>query len=333
METRELLIWQAEDNVKKTSDKTEEDMAVEIKKAAINSVYLQWAMSLALYLVVTTSYYWCEYLTWKWSNGERFWWNSSRYSLFVYPVFWFVMNVFRFIAKRVARYLDKNKANSFVSVEICMEFLLSCFYYVFYRNLFLHVSSIKSFVIMKLCHVLLEFLQCPCRMTRLYFDTTHSFQTWLMAYFNATDSKSSFSSTRLSLGTTVVKMLYDPCLYQMWCVRLSVDYTLRYIISIASGIAFLIGLCWAEYGYNKEFFPLDVNNEQFQKTLWFVLIGVIIEVWLYLFIDWLCIRTLRMEMLRYWSALVYHRPQYLLFMVVAAQHVMTDVIVAKLQIS
>ncbi|ETO17219.1 hypothetical protein RFI_20111 [Reticulomyxa filosa] len=323
-----LLSWENDEmNNPKKSNRMEDSVI-------IMDLRYQSVISLLLLFTVIGSYYWCEYLTWQWNSNDGLLSLSSKTPVLLYSIFWLVMQILRFLCKRTARLLDRNKLNAFISVEICMEFLMSCFYYVFYRNLFLHVSSIKTFIIMKFCHILFEMVVYPIRMTKQYFNITCRLQNAFEHSLHQRKSQSSSTSCCFSnVCGAFFTLLYDTSTYEMWCVRLSIDYTLRYIISVGSGIAFLMGLYWAKYGYNRHFLPLDVNDEQFQKTTWFVVAGMVIEVVLYIFVDWLCIRKLHMEMMRYWSVLVYYRPQYLFFMVAAAQHVMTDVIVAKLQVS
>ena len=57
-----------------------------------------------------------------------------------------------------------------LSTELLMEAEMSFYYYIFYRNLFLHISSPWQFAAIKAVHVAGELTAYLLRLTRWYYE-------------------------------------------------------------------------------------------------------------------------------------------------------------------
>eukprot|EP01083_Nonionella_stella_P126133 381643_1 len=277
----------------------------------------------ALFAILTTVgltavYYWCQFLTWKWkthNNTTRHLWDDLKNGsiMFYYPVFWIVINVLRFLTTRCARYCDSNKYSKY-SLELIMAFFFTCFYYVFYRNLFLHMGSYGYFALVKLMHVGLELLSYPVRMSRLYYTITDRLQN-------------EYKEQQL------MRVLYDPSSYRIWCIRICLDYSISLTVSVGSGMCYLVGVTWLRYGYNAYFYDLqNISDEQFTKTLVFTAISIGIELIVYVLIEYVMRYKYQMDVMKHWKALIRHRSGYIWYFIFMLQHVNTDVMIAKLQI-
>ena len=118
----------------------------------INHIMRQCLLSFILTLGITATYYFCQYLTWQWEDSQTTSDSSDDSDnlsslntfdsiLLFYPTFWFVMNLMRFVLKRIARFIDSNKFSA-ISMEVCIEFFLSCFYVKFFVRSFLLCSFV-----------------------------------------------------------------------------------------------------------------------------------------------------------------------------------------------
>eukprot|EP01084_Bolivina_argentea_P166018 288334_1 len=117
------------------------------KKEYIRNELLQIILAFLVMGGIIATYYWTQYITWQWENlhinqPETYTPISDKINhlLLLYPTFWLVINMIKFVTVRFARYCDTNKVSRH-SLELIISFFITCFYYVFYRNLYLHISS------------------------------------------------------------------------------------------------------------------------------------------------------------------------------------------------
>ena len=151
-------------------------------------IYYHWKQFFYGSLLITGAF--CDYLFCQWLTAT---WQSfamesqsdgiiapteSLDSLMLFLSFWIATHSFRFVFKRFGRLADRNKSNG-ISTEICMEWMTTAFYYVFYRNLFLHVSSIFNFLMIKAAHMCLEIITYPLRMSSYAYVTLSNLYIYL----------------------------------------------------------------------------------------------------------------------------------------------------------
>ena len=172
----------------------------------------------------------------------------------------------------------------------------------------------------------------PARMTRFYFNIANYMQNRLK--YDKNQENHSFLYKKSAIFRVLVGVVWDPSPIDVWTVRLSIDYMVRFITSVSSGIGYMLVLLWARYGYNSHFFTVtSVDRAQFRESLIFVGIGTGLEVVMFYTIEKCLDFTLQLNMRQYWTVLVKHRPMYITFFIFALQHVMTDVLIAKLIVS
>ena len=93
----------------------------------------------------------------------------------------------------------------------------------------------------------------------------------------------------------------------------------RFIISLGSGISFIINIYLSKYGYNNKFLRLHVTNSEFNKSVIYVLIGVFIEFIIYLLINFLLILYKNIEIIKYWNYLIKNNYLYIVYMILIFQ--------------
>ena len=152
-------------------------------KLFIFDFWKQYFYAFLLLFGVFSDYFFCQWLTIIWQNDTKI--LNSKLSNFIsilsidtfalYLLFWIITHLFRFIFKRFGRLVDSNKSRG-ISCEICMEWMCTTFYYVFYRNLFLHIENVFLFIAIKICHVMLESLIHPLRMSKIYYNVSKHIQ-------------------------------------------------------------------------------------------------------------------------------------------------------------
>ena len=210
-------------------------------------------------------------------------------------------------------------SNGLISFELCVDFVISMFYYVFYRNLFLRVDSVRVFVYFKTIHVCGEVLVFCTRLSHPYFEYSNAWldRTWLR---------------KCVLTRWMVTLMEDPSPYYVWCTRVSIDHSLRLMSSVVSSLGFIIGALWTRFGYNSEFYSYkNVSSAQFHRALLFVAIGVSIEMVVERALKAWVTQGLKSDFSRHWRLLVRHKPVYALYFILIGQHVLTDVFVAKIE--
>ena len=231
----------------------------------------------------------------------------------IFFVFAVSISLMRFFFKRLARVSDANKFDG-PSLEVCVEIFSSCFYFIFYRALFAHVYGWGEFCAIKVLHVALELMVHPMRMTMTY----HRFSTWLQDR---------------TAGWTITRLLRDDCTREMYLIRLSVDFMIRRVVAQCSTVTALAMVPFVRYGWNKasygEFTARDFSRSQYDKFIWFLVVGMVVEVLLLLCLQlWLSWSGL----LNLWQpivALLKSRPRaYVPFFVFTAAHIITDVFLA-----
>lgn len=289
-----------------------------------------WQMIFAILCTggISAAYYWTQWLTWQWkrrsdtdsNDNNQGVWSEISYILLLYPSFWIVIKSIKFITTRFARFADSNKTSVY-SLELISAFFCTCFYYVFYRNLFLHISSYEYFILVKVLHIFLELMSYPLRMSKWYFHKTEKWQNQIK------DSKSCW----LTCFQPIIWVLYDPSAYHIWCVRICIDYTLTLIVSMGSAISYIVGVLWLKYGYNQYFYDIqDIEMKQFERALIFTAIGICVELIVYYIIEKLMKYQYQIDVIKHWRVLIQHRPGYIWYFIFMLQHVQTDVMIAKL---
>ena len=184
----------------------------------------------------------------------------------------------------------------------------------------------------KFLHILSELLLYPLRMSKIYFNITNIIQNFLKYDKLCQNTNKMYNNS--TLYRIIVSIIWDPSPYDVWCIRISIDYMLRFVISISSGIGYIITVVWIRFGYNKRFYNVSqLSKEQFDKTLIFVSVGTLLEVLTFYTMEYFLNKILEMKMGKFWNVLLKHRPMYIGFMIIVLQHVMTDVMIAKLIIS
>eukprot|EP01083_Nonionella_stella_P081912 225917_1 len=284
---------------------------------------------------ISATYFWTQYLTWQWGRNlivhpaaqseyhQLTLTERLQAILLLYPVFWIGINVIKFVVSRFARYGDSNKTSRY-SLELIVTFFLTCFYYVFYRNLFLHITSYTSFLLIKASHMILELSMYLLRMSPVYFEKTDALQ-------NKLKDGRICCNTCGGLLQPLVLIMYDPAPYHIWCVRVSIDYSMQFIVSIGSGIGYIVGVVWLKYGYNQQFYDIkNIPKEQFDKALVFTALGVVVEFVAYVGIDYIMKYMYQIHVIKHWNALMRHRRGYIWYFIFILQHVLTDVMIAKL---
>ena len=169
-------------------------------------------------------------------------------------------------------------------------------------------------------------------MTSFYFNVTDYIQNRLK--YDKNEENYSVLYQNSTIFRVLVSVIWDPSPVDVWNVRISIDYMLRFITSVSSGVGYILVVLWARFGYNSHFFTIeDFPSSQFNKSLVFVAVGTALEVIVYFVMEQCLTRGLHLKMVRYWRVLIKHRPLYITFFILALQHVMTDVLIAKLIIS
>ena len=184
----------------------------------------------------------------------------------------------------------------------------------------------------KFLHILSELLLYPLRMSKIYFNITNIIQNFLKYDKLCQNTNKMYQNS--TLYRIIVSIIWDPSPYDVWCIRISIDYMLRFIVSITSGIGYVFVVLWIRFGYNKNFYTIsNLSESQFNKSLIFVIMSTICEILTYFLIKWLLKNKMTISIKHYWKVFICHRPMYLAFMIVILQHVLSDVMVAKLIIS
>ena len=270
----------------------------------------------------------------------------------IFPVYWVSIHLVKFIAKIVGRKIDANK-DGLISVEIMMEIVVSCQYYVFYRNLFLEITSWSNFAIIKLLHVLLELVTYIGSMNPKYYQWINRTEMYFMnripclsciktltfperkdllrnelAKHESEDSE----QKQMTEITENSQLLINLDLVTIWRVRLSIDYIIRLIMSVTSGIMYIISLLLVEYGYNKQFYT-PISGEDVVRSIEFTIASIVIELIVYVIVIAVVWFLYGVAMIQIWNKLVNHRPDYFYTALFILIHSVTDIFVGKLDLT
>ena len=208
--------------------------------------------------------------------------------------------------------------NELYSCELACEFNIDMFYFVFYRNLFLNVGSVWNFFVLKTIHLSGELVINALRMSHTYFELTSRWQD---------------SDAMKQMLCCASSLVYDPSPYNVWCVRVSLDYTTRLFASLSSSIAFVLGAVWTKRGYNKHFYDYsDVTGREFYRALVLVTVSVVIDLVFAYGMDFSVTRSFSVDFTRVWRLLIRNKVMYAFYFTVVAQHIMSDVFIGKLEV-
>jgi hypothetical protein len=257
--------------------------------------------------MVSAAFYFCELYTVAFFSSQQ---TSAMETILLAVLFISVMEVINFIAKRVGRAADRAKPTG-RSCEIFAEIVISLYYCVFYRSLFQSMSGWLEFILILCAHIVAQAFIYPVRMTRRYYDI----------------------SARVVKKLSFITILRDNSTPEEWNIRMSIDFTIRFLALIASTVAYMISITFVRFGYNSKhyaFFGSNLTDSQFTNLLVFQTISTTVEI-VAMIVTVVCTQSLvKGGIIAPCIALFKQYLCYQALFIFAAGHIISDVFLARL---
>jgi hypothetical protein len=255
---------------------------------------------------VSIAFFFCQIYTVTFFSSRQ----SGKESIVLAVVFISVMELVNFVAKRAGRGADRAKPSG-PSCEISAEICISLFYSVFYRSLFQDLTGWVEFALICLAHVTTQAFIYPVRMTRRYYDI----------------------SARVVEKLSFIPILSDNSTPEEWNIRMSIDFTIRFLALMASTVAYMISITFVRFGYNSghyAFFGSNLTDSQFTNLLIFQTISTTVEI-VAMIVTVVCTKSLvKGGIIAPCIALLKQYLSYQILFIFAAGHIICDVFLARL---
>jgi hypothetical protein len=88
-------------------------------------------------------------------------------------------------------------------------------------------------------------------------------------------------STKVTDKLNFISILSDNSSPEEWNVRMSIDFTIRFLALMASTVAYMISITFVRFGYNSEhyaFFGSNLTDAEFTKLILFQSISTVVEL-------------------------------------------------------
>lgn len=133
----------------------------------------------------------------------------------------------------------------------------------------------------------------------------------------------------------ILRMVIDTSSYQDWCVRLSLEYTMKYALSVSSAIFYIIVSILLNDSYVTKYYSYSdaVTSQNFVFGIMYTAIACLIEYLTFSIINWLVRKNNwghGMDFTLSWKILVTNNHKYLIIFVATLTHIMTDIFVGKI---
>eukprot|EP00656_Telonema_subtile_P057651 TRINITY_DN9531_c0_g2_i5.p1 TRINITY_DN9531_c0_g2~~TRINITY_DN9531_c0_g2_i5.p1 ORF type:complete len:488 (+),score=88.66 TRINITY_DN9531_c0_g2_i5:61-1524(+) len=208
--------------------------------------------SVALLSAVFAIFLFCQWFAVTFEDS-----SSSGEDVALMAVFLGSVLAFRFCFTYIGRYADR--LQNYISLEMCIVYVVDCFYFVFFRNLFVSVRSWESFFLVKALHLVVE----GCSLSRLS-----------TVYFNWSKG----ILLRLE-PCRALSFLQDPSTLSQWRQRLIFGRSLRWAPQISSGISFMLLTTVIRRTHESSTFHVfgKISETQYVRVLEFTVVSMVLE--------------------------------------------------------
>eukprot|EP00658_Telonema_sp_P-2_P078116 TRINITY_DN7238_c0_g1_i5.p1 TRINITY_DN7238_c0_g1~~TRINITY_DN7238_c0_g1_i5.p1 ORF type:complete len:319 (+),score=45.43 TRINITY_DN7238_c0_g1_i5:104-1060(+) len=154
--------------------------------------------------------------------------NGNR-TLGWYAAFYVVCQLLKTAGKRLGVAADRIKFGTF-SMYFALEYLLTLFYYTFYRTLFDKISDYRVFIALQALHLLTEWLLFPFKASATCYRWYQSVDEWATHRFDSSQNLCHMTLRSLILAPGV------RCHRHLQCA-VTMELAIRTLCSVSSGIA------------------------------------------------------------------------------------------------
>ena len=279
----------------------------------------QWARCVALSLTISATYLYCQWLSFKFSSTK-----GALGEVGLYFVFVLSFSLLRPFGRYVGYQLDQYKTGG-PSVEMLMEIGISCFYFIFYRSLFVSVKSYSVFFAMKGIHVAHEVA-----------NFTLCFSPWYREFLGRVFLDWKDFPLRRKVVRIVAGCKSVDIFVQLQCIKTG----MRLYLFLFSAISFMLFFTFLRFGYNRSYYCMyqQMDHGEYTMLMTITSLSVLIELGVYMGTDWMCKSTYGHGVLAPWEALLHgelggsHRA-IIIYMIWLLAHVTTDIYLAKVDVS